>query len=163
MSDGTIERITNNRARTIDPTWSPDGEAIAFSSNIRGGEDFDIYIVDISDPKKPKQTDITQGDFGNRWQRPLWAPAGEQPRIIAEKPDLPGGQAWDVVLLDLTGGELEVINISNATGEGAGIDGDAAWSPDGTKVVFKGGRQLGEIQLGKFNIFIAITGEIKSS
>lgn len=53
------------------PTWSPDGEQLAFSSNAVGG--FDLWSVDIS-TREPRQ--LTTEDHGAL--NPAWAPDGSE-------------------------------------------------------------------------------------
>jgi TolB protein len=46
MNDSTGEmlRLTNNAAEDRDLAWSPDGQRIAFASNVSG--DFEIFVID---------------------------------------------------------------------------------------------------------------------
>src|ERR1700689_1153614 len=47
-----LQRITDNKAREINPRFSPDGKWIAFSSNREGN--YDVYVVSATGGK-PKQ------------------------------------------------------------------------------------------------------------
>ena len=150
FDDGKVEQLTKNKARTLDPEWSPNGRTIAFASNIRGGEAFDIYTLEVS---SKKQTDLTEGRFGGNWQKPRWAPKGD-PRIVAESPNVPDGQNWDIGVIDLTQKPVaEIKNVTNATGAAPGADVEGDWSLDGTKLAFQSER-VG-FPAGKADIFIA--------
>ncbi|MBI1924579.1 PD40 domain-containing protein, partial [Candidatus Poribacteria bacterium] len=150
FDDGKVEQLTKNKARTLDPDWSPNGRTIAFASNIRGGEAFDIYTIEVS---SKKLTDLTSGMFGGNWQKPRWAPKGD-PRIVAESPNVPNANNWDVgVIVDATKKPVEILNVTNATAAAQGADVEASWSPDGTKLAFQSER-VG-FPNGKADIFIA--------
>jgi Tol biopolymer transport system component len=113
--NGEIKQLTKNKAKVFTPEWSPDGEFIVFDANVRGGENFDIFIVDLSDPAKPKQTNLTGPPDGPglKLSGPQWAPAGE-PRIIVYAAGLPDANGWDIGLLtlDAKGKMDELINIT---------------------------------------------------
>ena len=149
FNDGTVRKLTKNKSRTIDPTWSADGTIIIYGTNKdAGGEAFDIVTIGVN---TGKEENLTQGNFGNNMQKPRWAPAGEA-RALVESPNLPDGDNWDIGLIDLTGRRLradDIINVSNAGGEATGQDKEAAWSPDGKMIAFESERD------GKFDIFVA--------
>jgi Tol biopolymer transport system component len=155
--NGEIEQLTKNKAKVFIPEWSPDGKFIAFDTNVRGGENFDVFLIDLSDPAKPKQTNLTgpPDGPGTKLTVPLWAPAGE-PRILLYSTGFPNGDNWDLGLLtlDARGKADDLINITNADGEGTGQDQEGSWSPDGTKIVFEGERNKIKDR-AQMDIFIA--------
>ena len=155
--NGEIKQLTKNGVKVFTPEWSPDGEFIVFDANVRGGENFDIFIVDLTDPQKPKQTNLTGPPDGPgiKLSGPQWAPAGE-PRLIIYAAGLPNANGWDIGLLtlDAKGKVDELINITNADGEAAGQDLEASWSPDGTKIVFESERKKVKDR-AQFDIFVA--------
>jgi len=67
--DGTgVQRLTNNTNEDLYPTWSPDGELIAFQSDRDG--DFDIYVTNSDGSgREQRVTDNRVEDWG-----PVWMP-----------------------------------------------------------------------------------------
>ncbi len=155
--DGEVKQLTNNKAKVFTPEWSPDGNYIVFDSNVRGAENFDLFLIDLTDPLKPKQVDLTGPPDGPgiKLSEPRWAPTGDA-RILILSTALPDPNGWDIGLLTLTvDGKADVlINISNAEGEGTTADLQGSWSPDGTKVVFESERNHIDDR-AQFDIFIA--------
>jgi TolB protein len=155
--NGEIKQLTKNKAKVFTPEWSPDGEFIAFDANVRGEENFDVFLIDLTDPQKPKQTNLTGPPDGPgiKLSGPRWAPAGDL-RLIVYAAGLPNANGWDIGLLtlDAKGKVDELINITNADGEADGQDLEASWSPDGTKVVFESERKK-ILERAQFDIFIA--------
>ena len=157
FDNGDIKQLTKNKAKVFTPQWSPDGNFIAFDTNVRGEENFDVFLIDLTDPQKPKQTNLTGPPDGPglKLSGPQWAPAGD-PRIIVYAAGLPNANGWDIGLLtlDAKGKVDELINITNADGEADGQDLEATWSPDGTKIVFESERKK-ILERAQFDIFIA--------
>ena len=155
--NGDIEQLTRNKAKVFTPEWSPDGNYIVFDANVRGGESFDIFIIDLTDPQKPKQSNLTGPPDGPglKLSGPRWAPAGNS-RILVFSTGLPNANGWDIgfLTLDARGNFEGLINISNAEGEGVTADLEGSWSPDGTKVVFESERNHIKDR-AQFDIFIA--------
>jgi len=113
----TLTRITFDEGLQNEPTWSPDGRYIAYSSD-RGGK-FDIWVQQVSggDPIQ-----ITKGP-GHHWQ-PDWSPDGNYIAYRSEEGD--GG-----------------IYVIPALG-GAGLERKIApfgyypqWSPNSLQVLFQ--------------------------
>jgi TolB protein len=66
-ADGTgVDRLTDHRGDEWFPTWSPDGEKIAFASS-RGGND-DIYTMNADGTGVVRLTDHPQPDGSPTWQ-----------------------------------------------------------------------------------------------
>ena len=57
----------------FDPSWSPDGERIAFASDRKGDfENFEIYVIDADGSNQQKLTENRVYDWS-----PSWSPDGE--------------------------------------------------------------------------------------
>jgi Tol biopolymer transport system component len=117
-SDGSEQtRLTDNDVNDYDPSWSPDGEKIAFVSN--GG----IYVMNANDGSDV--TRLTDNDADDRF--PSWSPDGEK---IAFQRDF---------------GEIYVMNANDGSDvtrltDDPAFDGHPSWSPDGEKIAFVSGR-----------------------
>jgi Tol biopolymer transport system component len=64
--------LSNNDADDLSPSWSPNGERIAFSSN-RDDGNFDIYIMNADGSGQTRLTDDPADDLS-----PSWSPDGEK-------------------------------------------------------------------------------------
>lgn len=112
------EQLTDLRGLEWDPSWSPDGKRIAFSSDVGG--DFEINVINLENRQIRKLTDNAFYDG-----RPRWSPDGTQ--ILFES-DRDGD--WELYLMEIDGGNVRAIT-ENGTG-----DWLASWSPDGNWIVY---------------------------
>jgi len=112
----TLTRITFDEGLQNEPTWSPDGRYIAYSSD-RGGK-FDIWVQQVTGGN-PIQ--VTKG-AGNNWQ-PDWSPDG---KYIAYRSEGRGG----LCMIPALGGEGLERKI-------APFGYYPRWSPDGSHILFR--------------------------
>jgi TolB protein len=122
--DGSdLERLTNNRAIDVSPSWSPDGSHIAFVSDRTGSPQVYVMNADGSDQRR-----LTfQGSYNSN---PAWSPDG---RWIAYETRLDG--QFDIWLIDPTGA-TNVPLVSNPRN-----DEGPTWAPNGRKLAFSSTRR----------------------
>ena len=126
-ADGSQQiRLTHYPGDDTDPTWSPNGEHIAFVSDREHKGLYDIYLMDPDGKNIRRAFD----DLEFR-TAPAWSPDGTQIayRTYSPVPD------WAVYTKTLGGGEAERLAES-----GTGFSGFPAWSPDGTEIAFVSGK-----------------------
>ncbi|MEO0562685.1 MAG: hypothetical protein AAF125_11255 [Chloroflexota bacterium] len=111
--------LTNTPHGERQPSWSPDGTQIAFSSDVTGA--WEIYTLDLSTPGATPQQLTADGA---RAMHPAWTPTGG---VIAY--DSSDSGRLQLYLRPAMGGTPEQITITS--GE------DASWSPDGTRLAYE--------------------------
>ena len=109
-------RLTNDLANDFEPSWSPDGDRIAFASD-RTGRTNHIFTMDSDGGNLVKLTEVG----GSR--DPAWSPDGKK---IAYTRSRGGYQLW---VMDADGG-----NQASLTQIGKNLH--PAWSPDGLRIAF---------------------------
>jgi Tol biopolymer transport system component len=123
-SDGSdIRQLTFTAAAVTNtwPRWSPNGEWIAFQSNVSGA--FQIYAI------RPDGSEVSQITNTAVNQFPAWSPDGTR---LAVRRDV------DIYVIDVAGQSSPV----RLTTVGP-LNQMASWSPDGTKIAFMSTRELG--------------------
>ena len=111
-----LTRMTFDAGLQLGPTWSPDGQFMAYASDREGKLDLWVQQVNGGEPVQ-----VTHGP-GNNWQ-PSWSPDG---KYIAYRSEAGGG--------------LFVIPAFGSQGLGRRITSfgyKPQWSPDSTRILFQ--------------------------
>ena len=110
---GNEQRLTENRNNDWDPSWSPDGKRIAFSSDTKGDvRIFDIYVMDADGGNQQNLTNHHAWDGS-----PSWSPNSER---IAFRSSRDGNS--EIYVMDADGG-----NLQNLTNNNRHSDSGPAW------------------------------------
>ena len=121
--DGSNQvRLTHDPADDTEPSWSPDGERIAFVSDRNNKADY-LYVMDSDGGNLKRLT----SDAVSR--APAWSPDGQKILYVRSKG---GNQIW---VMDADGGNRKQLTH-------AGLNVYPAWSPDSRRIAyaaFKGG------------------------
>ncbi len=120
----TVTQVTNDPANDVMPTFSPDGQSVAFASD-RGGN-WDIWIVDLKGGKPVQVTNSPTQDL-----HPSFSPDGSQ--LIFCSFGSRSGQ-WELWIVDVN-------NPAKRRQVGYGLF--PVWSPVENKIVFQRARQRG--------------------
>ena len=84
-ADGNnLRNLTNNPGSDESPSWSPDGQKIAFQSDPDGGKNFEIYVMDADGNNLRNLTNHPAPDYQPDWFNPAGypvSPAGKRAAI----------------------------------------------------------------------------------
>ena len=117
---GGVTQLTLNEADDSWPRWSPNGQWIAFHSNV--DRNYEIYVI------RPDGTDLTRvTEYTGLDQYAEWSPNGHQLAIRRDT---------NIYLIDLDGS-----NPIQLTFDTAGVNQMPSWSPDGKQLVFFSNRE----------------------
>ena len=108
-------RVLSNRASASSPSWSPDGQRIAFGRFSRN--DLDLYVMNADGTNEVLRAE--------RFHSPSWSPDGTRLAVTR-------GNCWYACQLSL----LNVDDTSTAPVPFAAMAAQPAWSPDGKKIAF---------------------------
>ena len=124
VKDGYIANLTNSSgAFDRNPSWSPNGEKVAYWSDSSGENE--IHMYDVKSRVSSKMTSIESG-FGYRLH---WSPNNEKISFIDEKND--------IQILDVGSKTLEKIdNVYLNVGHGSRFGFTISWSPDSKWIAY---------------------------
>ena len=119
-------RITVNRSLNINPVWSFDGKAIAYTSYRRANFP-DIYIQRIYEGTPPEAP--AKGNDRIHNFLPAWSPDGTKIAFMSNRDGNP-----EIYVMDASGANLRRITRHPE------IDATPTWSPAGNQIAFTSGR-----------------------
>jgi Tol biopolymer transport system component len=130
-ADGqNLQRLTGDPAIDAYPSWSPDGQKIAFSSD-RDGND-EIYIMDVFGRDQQNLTNHPGHDV-----HPSWSPDGQRIAFVSSR-DI----NREIYVMDADGKNLQRLTytpIPPLVGSST-LDRYPSWSPDGQRITFESHR-----------------------
>jgi Tol biopolymer transport system component len=131
-NDGSrVENLTNYPADDGAPTWSPNGNFIAFSSNRVGDKTSAIFKIDL---RSRQVTQLTSGESKDDW--PTWSPDGSKIAFMRQI-STGGYRNGEIFVMNADGTDQR--NITNYEWG----DNFPAWSRDGQWIVFTSERNWG--------------------
>jgi Tol biopolymer transport system component len=113
------------------PTWSPDRTKIAYAEGPTTGSNFDIFILDLTNPAATPQNITNSNNVTD--DRPAWSPDGT--RIAFESEDTDGSNQLNIKIYNVATGVTTNLT-STATNT---YEHKPAWTPDSQTIFFGDG------------------------
>jgi hypothetical protein len=137
VADGSVVRQIEvpGVGEILNPTWSPEGNAIAFSATVGG--DSDLFIYSLSAKQGPEQANplkrITSDLYADL--QPAWSPDGDSIAFVTDRfttnEGLLDAGDYRLAVLDVASGSISPIS---TFAEGKNIN--PQWAPDSRNLFF---------------------------
>ena len=132
LADVTITPLTNDPGYEGEPTFSPDGETIAYVSDRTGN--FDIFLKQVSGGPDVNITNKPADDV-----QPAFSPDGKQIAFVSTRQSL-RDLRYENFGVPATGGDVWVMPALGGNARRIAESGNfPSWSSDGTTIVYMGG------------------------
>ena len=119
--------LTNNTVEGHSPTWSPNGERIAFVRELDAGRS-EVFVMD-TDPATDEATNLSQNPAYD--SEPNWSPNGEKIAFASQGRISLNPNNSDIYVMNALDGSGQKRLTKNAAG-----DRMPAFSPSGTRIAF---------------------------
>ena len=132
LASGAVPRnLTINRTSTVDddPSWSPDGRRIVFTSSVYDPSSTDFYIMNADGTG---QAQLTHDGIDKRG--PAWSPDGKSIlfacRLGEPTASAPTVPTFEICVMDVANSQITQLTLNNIS------ELTPTWSPDGQLIVF---------------------------
>ena len=131
-ADGTdLRQLTENNVEDSFPTWSPDGNSIAFMSYRDGASK--IFVMNTQDGEVRQLTDFSPA------RAPKWSPDGNKIAFVgfvdnsSGDPEVAGSGQYEIFVVNTDGTNIHRLT-NNADDDYLAIS--KAWSPDSEQILY---------------------------
>ena len=132
LADVTITQLTSDPGYEGEPTFSPDGETIAYVSDRTGN--FEIFLKQVSGGPDVNITNNPADDV-----QPAFSPDGKQIAFVSTRQSAKELN-YEIFYVPPTGGDIWVMPALGGSPRRIAEAGNfPSWSPDGSSLVFTGG------------------------
>lgn len=129
LGDADPVLLTSEAERALFGAFEPDGPRIAYTSTRRNGRDFDVYLMDPTDPNSDRRVLEVEGT----WTVAAWSDASDELLLVHAESNV----TTSLHVLEPSTGRLT--RVSPASAQGA-YHGAAGWSRDGTALYYASDR-----------------------
>lgn len=142
LTSGEVSRLTDSPEYVAAPSWSPDGQFIAYETYL--ADNLEIAILSMAGDQPPINiSDHPAADFS-----PAWSPGGRQIAFVSTRS---GGR--DIWLADLDKHGQE--RFTNLSQNWLASEDHPAWSPDGSRLAWSA------MEAGSGSIYLWEGGEAR--
>jgi Tol biopolymer transport system component/predicted Ser/Thr protein kinase len=141
----SVKQLTSFLGLEGMPSWSPDGNFLAYMHNLKGS--MDLYVIPVSGGDPVQLTSSPADEV-----LPRWSPDGKQLAFLADQ-----GAGSNIFLIPPLGGQARQLAETHFPFIERTLDvlravGSAPWSPDSKELLFSRLSPAGEVAVWKVNL-----------